>query len=267
MNDRISIIMSVYNADDYLSECLESVAAQEYKNLELVIINDGSDDDSDKIITGFVEKYNSAIDVIYEKQENKGLTKSLNRAISLSTGDFIARCDADDFLEPNRLYNSLKYLKKEKLDFLTTQAYVFDSFKNERKIIGVYPKLSTKDKYWFDVNFLSLGNPHIHGTFFAKRSVFLIHPYNEVFNKAQDYDFLLRISEDKTIKKGILKEPLYWLRKDLASSGRSDTSSQIKTCTLSLKNLGIRSDLLIPAAGPVKKMFLRAYKHIRFGVL
>ncbi|WP_084208324.1 glycosyltransferase family 2 protein [Cobetia marina] len=267
MSGRVSIIMSVYNAEDYLHECLDSILIQKYKNIEVVIINDGCKDSSGEIIEQFIERCEGAIKVVYEEQENQGLTKSLNRAIVLSTGDYIARCDADDILEPNRIHDSLQYLENEDLDFLTTQAYIFESHKEEKKIIGVFPKVSIKDKYWFDVDFLTLGNPHIHGTFFGKRSVFLKHSYNEVFKKAQDYDFLLRISIDKSIRKGLLKEPLYWLRKNIASSGRSDTSTQITTCVESLNALSLTSNYLIPAAGPIKKFFLRMYKYVRFGVI
>ena len=94
----ISVVMSVYNADRYLRESVKSILDQSFDNFEFIIINDGSTDSSMKILQSFSDPRIRLI-----TQENKGIAASLNEAISLARGRFIARMDADDISLPNRL--------------------------------------------------------------------------------------------------------------------------------------------------------------------
>jgi glycosyltransferase involved in cell wall biosynthesis len=108
---KISIVMSVYNGGKYLADSLESILNQTHRNLELIIVNDGSRDDSLEIIQNYM-KVDKRIILI--DQKNLGLTKSLNIAISVATGEYIARQDADDVSAPNRLKLFVNFLLKNK---------------------------------------------------------------------------------------------------------------------------------------------------------
>ena len=90
--------MSVYNAEKYIEEAIESVLNQTYNKFEFIIINDGSKDNSLKIIEKFLSKDDR---IILIDRENKGLVASLNEGILKSKGNFIARMDADDICLPN----------------------------------------------------------------------------------------------------------------------------------------------------------------------
>ena len=100
---KISVIMSVFNGSKFLADAIKSILNQTFKEFELIIVDDGSTDNSLNIIRSF-ESADSRIKVI--SKLNEGLAKSLNAAISASQGDFIARMDADDIS-----YTDLKQYK------------------------------------------------------------------------------------------------------------------------------------------------------------
>lgn len=103
--DKISIIIPVYNVEQYLSQCLDSVINQTYKNLEILLIDDGSTDNSGKICDKYA-KLDNRISVFHKK--NEGVSSARNLGLNKCTGDFIGFVDPDDFLELNMyeiLYN------------------------------------------------------------------------------------------------------------------------------------------------------------------
>ncbi|WP_187268335.1 glycosyltransferase family 2 protein [Aeromonas hydrophila] len=109
----VSVVLPVYNAELYLSEAIESVLAQSYRNIELIIVNDGSTDNSFNIIENFKNQDNR-VRVI--SRENKGLIYSLNEGIAASKGRYIARMDADDICFLDRLEKQVKYMDSNRLD-------------------------------------------------------------------------------------------------------------------------------------------------------
>lgn len=105
----ISVIMSNYNTpEEYLREAIESILNQTYLNFEFIIVDDCSTDDSLEII----ESYNDKRIKIIKNSENMGITKSLNRGMKLSSGEFIARMDADDISLPERFEKQVDFLKQ-----------------------------------------------------------------------------------------------------------------------------------------------------------
>lgn len=108
MNTVISVVMSVYNAEKYLDEALQSILNQ---NFEFIIINDGSTDKSLEIIEKY--KYQDTRIVLISR-ENRGLIASLNEGIELAKGKYIARMDADDISLPNRFEEQLKIMENDK---------------------------------------------------------------------------------------------------------------------------------------------------------
>ncbi|MBR2871312.1 MAG: glycosyltransferase [Clostridia bacterium] len=103
MNDLISVIVPVYNTEKYLNRCVDSILCQTYSNLELILVNDGSTDNSLDICNQYKAKDNR-VKVI--DKENGGLSSARNAGLDVATGDYIAFCDSDDYL-PNDAYESL----------------------------------------------------------------------------------------------------------------------------------------------------------------
>lgn len=97
MNDKVSVIIPVYNAETYLKECLQSIVNQTYYNIEVLMIDDGSTDQSKKIMKHFQEKYHFR----YIYQDNQGVSSARNTGLESAKGDYIMFVDADDKINPN----------------------------------------------------------------------------------------------------------------------------------------------------------------------
>ncbi len=103
----ISVVMSVYNGERYLSEAIDSILSQTFTDFEFIIIDDGSTDTSAEIVHSYEDERVSLI-----RQKNTGLAAALNKGIELAKGEYIARMDADDVSLPERLEVQVDYLKR-----------------------------------------------------------------------------------------------------------------------------------------------------------
>ncbi|EKO3617653.1 glycosyltransferase [Vibrio metschnikovii] len=120
---KVSVILPVYNAEKFIFDAIESILNQTFSDFELIVINDGSTDRSLNIIKRLVLT-DSRVKVI--NRENKGLVFTLNEAISLANGEYIARMDADDICHKERLYKQVEFLDNNPdVDILGTWARVF----------------------------------------------------------------------------------------------------------------------------------------------
>lgn len=98
MNDMISVIIPVYNVASYLPECLDSVLSQDHRNLEVILIDDGSTDDSGAICDGYAAA-DSRVHVIHQK--NGGAAAAKNAGLRMASGEYLSFVDSDDYLEPD----------------------------------------------------------------------------------------------------------------------------------------------------------------------
>lgn len=110
MKPEISVIMSVYNGETYLEEAIESIRRQTFENWELIVINDCSTDSTGEILKNFAAKDERI--KVHPNEVNLRLPTSLNKAISLCTGKYIARMDADDICLPDRLEKQYKFMEE-----------------------------------------------------------------------------------------------------------------------------------------------------------
>lgn len=106
----LSVVMPVYNGEKYLSQAIESVLNQTYKNFELIVIDDGSKDDSVRIIKQFQKNDRRIVLLVNEK--NRGISNAMNRGIKSAKGEIIALAHGDDICLPNRFAKQLDYLFK-----------------------------------------------------------------------------------------------------------------------------------------------------------
>lgn len=125
---KVSIIIPVYNSSKYLKECLDSVLNQTLKEIEIIIINDGSTDSSEKTIKDYVKENTNIIFI--NNKKNKGIGYSRNIGVSKSTGEYIGFVDSDDTIEPEMFEKYYNFAIKNKLDIVTGYYYKkFDSTK------------------------------------------------------------------------------------------------------------------------------------------
>lgn len=111
---KVSVIIPVYNTEKYLKKCLDSVVNQTYKNIEIIIINDGTLDNSEKIILDYQKKHSN---IIYLKQKNKGQASARNLGIKKASGDYITFIDSDDYVDLNMI-GSMVSLINSKTDIV-----------------------------------------------------------------------------------------------------------------------------------------------------
>ncbi|MGK0541280.1 glycosyltransferase family 2 protein [Propionimicrobium lymphophilum] len=129
MNPAISVLVPIYNVQDYLHECLGSLAAQDMSDVEFICINDGSKDGSRDIIQEFLDK-DSRFTVI--DKENSGYGASMNRGLEKAKGEFIAILESDDFMEPYALSTLHKAITESGADVVKANFWMYWSTPTER---------------------------------------------------------------------------------------------------------------------------------------
>ena len=123
MDDKITVIVPVYNVENYLRKCLDSIIAQTYKNLEIIVVNDGSTDASGEICKEFAE-----IDhrIIYIEQENAGLSAARNTGLENMSGDYVTFVDSDDWIEQDYVETLYKKIVEYQADIAVGNYYSFN---------------------------------------------------------------------------------------------------------------------------------------------
>ncbi len=209
----VTVLVPVYNAEKYLKQALLSIINQTYNNLEILIINDGSCDNSEAIIKYF-QKQDHRIKYVY--QENQGVARTLRSGVELAQGELIRRHDADDMSLPYALEEQVKFLLEhpEYGAVATQQCHLTENGKiawnkrlpREQWFEGKEYKELTLDDFSPERS-----APIVHGTVMFYKSLALeVGNYREQFLVAEDYDLWLRLMDRKKI--AILHSCTYFLR-------------------------------------------------------
>ena len=119
----VSVIIPAYNVEKYIDDCLKSVFAQSYQNFEIIVIDDGSTDSTTEKVKGYEDSR-----LRYYYQENSGVSKARNYAMSLAKGNYVALLDSDDWWHEDKLEKQLKVLEDESIDVSYTNQYLTDEF-------------------------------------------------------------------------------------------------------------------------------------------
>lgn len=230
---KISVVMSVYNGLPYLKEAVRSILKQTYRNIEFIIVDDASTDESSKYLKSLKDK---RIKLIINSK-NLGLAASLNKGLKKSTGKYIARMDADDVSLPNRLQIQFEYLQEHpQIDLCGCWVDLIDE---KGKKIGEkrYPKEPEKVK-----KAITWHTAVVHPTFMGKSNFFKkINGYRTKFDYAEDYDLLSR-AKNKFKIANVDRKLLLWRlqnerrsRENMAKMDRVDLAIKID----SLKREGL----------------------------
>lgn len=184
----ISIIMSVYNGAAYLADAIDSVCRQTFTDWKLFLIDDGSTDSSPDIADQYAEKDKRI--VVFHK-ENTGLTKALNYGIALADGKYIARLDADDLWNENKLQYQIDFMEKNPNVYICGTAYVEIDEKGEFIRGQRVPLVCEAEEI---KKILYKFNPFFHSSVLIRREALCeMDGYNEDFKYAQDYELWVRI--------------------------------------------------------------------------
>lgn len=185
---KVTVLMAVYNGERYLREAVDSILGQTFTDFEFLIINDGSTDTSREILS----TYSDPRILILENKQNIGLTKSLNRGLSLARGEYIARMDADDRSHSVRIERQVAYLDNHPcVAVLGTQHNMI----NAKGII--MPSLTIKrpvDPLAFRWCWI-FDNPIAHSSAVFRKNIIweILGGYNEIFRTSQDFELWSRV--------------------------------------------------------------------------
>ena len=178
-NQFVSIILAVFNSENYLENSIKSILNQTYKNFEFIIINDGSTDNSDEIIKSYQIKDQRIMYLI--NKENIGLTRSLIKAIEKSKGEIIFRQDADEISSPKRIAEQLTLFNNKSIVAIGSNS------------LAIYPNKSKIEWGFIDEQqikkIVNLKTIFPHGTSsFRKNIYFDVGGYDLNFLTCQDFD-------------------------------------------------------------------------------
>ncbi len=195
----VSVIIPCYNAEYFISETITSVLTQSYTNIELIIINDGSTDNSEKEILAFDDNR-----VHYFKIKNQGVSKARNIGVSYAKGEFLAFLDADDLFDLNNLEQKTDYLNTYKeIGLVHSLEQIFDHI--TKKNIKI-----TEGKKGNVLNdLLEMNSTVIHSpaSILMRHSLFAdIGGFDENLSTSADWEFWVRVA--KNTKIGLINVPL-----------------------------------------------------------
>ncbi len=181
---KVSIIVPVYNVEKYLRKCMDSLVNQTLKDIEIVVVNDGSPDHSDEIMQEYLQKYSC---IKYVRIENGGVANARNVALSMASGDFVAFCDSDDYVDLD-MYESLYNKAIESgAEVILSGYYDEDDFGNYR-----LQGLGNLEEYGQSLvenpKMIFANNAFIHGKLFSRS---LIDKHQIGFRKYRIFEDLL----------------------------------------------------------------------------
>lgn len=235
MFPKISIIMGIYNCEKYLSDSIDSIINQTFKNWELIMCDDDSKDSTYEIADRYRKKYPDKI-ILLKNKCNLGLNMTLNRCLEVAKGEYIARQDGDDVSCPTRLEKQLNFLENNEIyGFIGTNMDLFDEN-------GKWGEARAKEKP-LKKNFIR-STPFFHATCMIRKDIL-----NEVGGYTVDKN-LLRVEDYhlwfKIYSKGYrgynLNENLYKARDDRDATCRRTIQNRIneaKVKYIGFKMLGI----------------------------
>ena len=190
---KVSVVIPTYNREKYLPDAINSVLNQTYKDFEIIIVDDGSRDNTKEVVESFMKKY-PHIPIRYFYQENKGPAAARNRGIKEAKGEYIAFLDSDDVWLPAKLEKEVQVLDKDKhCGLVYTDAYEFD-----RRGIIKNSKLATNDRSKMSgmiFENLILGCFIFTSTVMVRKWILEeVKGFNTEFVPAEDWELWLRIA-------------------------------------------------------------------------
>ncbi len=266
-NILLSIIIPVYNTEGYIERCLESIANQQVNNYEIVIINDGSTDGSDKIIKTFIISH-PQIKFKYYNQKNKGLSSARNKGIELAEGTYLHFIDSDDYLVNNNYKFVYEIISSDmKPDIIEIG---FNIIRNNTIVKRVLP-VKTKGEGGIDYLIQSLENDYAWypWKYIIKRSYML--SYNFMFPVGTKYEdvyliprILHKVERIKTVEKECYN---YILGRPGAITNGINIKCEIDKINVAAANISFFEKNENNKSNECKKMLQNNFSHLYFSAL
>ena len=185
---KISVVMAVHNGERYMQQAIESILAQTFSDFEYIIVDDGSSDQTLGILQEYAQRDQRIL--ILQNSNNQGLTKSLNKGIRASQGEYIARMDADDISHPDRFKLQIAFLNANPNAGLVGSWYI----KIDERGKELWRKELPVDEKQLRAQLIR-SNPLPHASLLLRRQALeKVGLYDESWKVSQDYELLFRMS-------------------------------------------------------------------------
>lgn len=211
----ISVVLPVYNGDKYLAEAIDSILAQSFSDFELIIIDDGSTDDSLRILQDY-QKRDKRIRLV--SRENRDLATTLNDSIDIVRGVWVARMDQDDIALPQRLERQLRWLERTGADVAGSWVKCFGSW--DQSITRGY---QTDQAIKLDMLFKS---PFVHPSVMMRSALIKQLRYDKRAEKAEDYDLWTRAARSGWVMSNVPEVLLLYRKHASQISAKSSVIQQ-----------------------------------------
>lgn len=142
-SNKISVVIPIYNTEKYIEECIISVLNQTFDNIEVIAINDGSNDNSIKVLYELQRDYN---DLIIIDRDNGGLGSARNEGLKVATGKYVYFIDSDDYIDPETLQCCYVYLEENQLDMVVFEGDIFGDINGRNPDLYHYSKRGKYDR-------------------------------------------------------------------------------------------------------------------------
>lgn len=225
-NTKVTIFIPLFNGEDYIKETIESALKQDFSDFEVLVIDDGSTDNSLKILSGFTD---NRIRIV-TNNTNMGRPFTRNRGIELARGEYLAVLDSDDIAETNRLSRQVEFLDKNAdIAAVGSFAWYIDDTGNTAFLCEVPTK-------WTEIaKEILYTNCFIHSSVMFRKQVLIdVGGYNLDFPQAQDYELFLRLCEH--YKLANIAEPLIKYRIHSKQVSQTKLASQTRLANLARLN-------------------------------
>lgn len=246
-NKKVSVIMGIFNCSKYIDESIKSILNQTYKNIELIICDDGSTDNTYEIAKSYEQKYPNKI-ILIKNKKNMGLNYTLNMCLKKANGEYIARQDGDDISLKDRLEKEVYFLNyNSEFDFVSTNAIVFDEN-------GKWGQTHLKE--FPNKNDFLITSPFCHASSMIKKNILDdVGNYSEgkKYVRVEDYNLWFKIYS-KGYRGYNMQEALYLWRDDRDAYNRRKFKYRINEVSIKLegfKDIGIPFYKYIYAFRPI----------------
>jgi glycosyltransferase involved in cell wall biosynthesis len=253
-NPLVSVVITCYNSDEYIGKNLDNLANQTYKNIEVIIVDDGSTDNSAKIIKSYeniFKKKGKTLKYVYQK--NNGVGSAMNRGLKEIRGEYFVWIDSDDFYELDAIEQMLKFMVDGGYDYIRGCSRHIDE-KNQKEI-GIMKSKYPNAKNIFDIFFFHKDDYQYGGVYMVKTNFFdkVILNRNIYESKAgQNWQLLLPIFYDRTGKYGYLDKIVLNYRVTPNSMSRS-----AKKINEKIEKSKAHEDILMHVLGSMKMNFFK----------
>ena len=236
MDKLVSIIIPVYNLENYIENCLNSIISQTYRNLEILVIDDGSTDRSGEIIKAMAENDTR---IVYIRQNNAGVSAARNNGLDRAKGDYIMFADGDDYMHYQAVEILLKTIEEKQCRMVFARSIMTPKTDEKMSEINSYECLKIDENALFEIG----SDRAVWNKIFRKETVSNVRFLNG-FTNGEDFNYMLRLLYECGSNPGYRIDCLlyYYYIRDNSASYNDFSQKNIKEILINEKNAEYFSD-------------------------